>query len=111
MGHISRAKVLRLRKVASYRFLAMLSYMGILCMVPLFLNEEDEYINFHARQGLVLWIWSVISMFALHIPGIGPFFFSFSAAVIALLSVIGMISVLFARAWRLPFIGTLAGML
>ncbi len=44
--------------------MAALSYMGILCFVPLLTNREDEYVHFHAKQGLVLWMWAVIAMFA-----------------------------------------------
>ncbi|MBF0621345.1 MAG: hypothetical protein HQL54_05410 [Magnetococcales bacterium] len=91
--------------------MAMLSYLSVLCVVPLVLNKEDEYVYFHARQGLVLWIWGVISIFAMHIPVIGPFFFSFSATVIAALSLIGMVSVVLGRAWRLPIIYILSSRL
>ncbi|MBF0357290.1 MAG: hypothetical protein HQL70_01710 [Magnetococcales bacterium] len=93
------------------RVLSLLSYLGVLCLVPLIFNKDDEYVHFHARQGLVLWIWGVLAIFSLHIPVVGAFFFSFSVLAIALFAVIGIISVLLTRAWRLPVVGMVAGKL
>ena len=88
--------------------MAALSYLGILCFVPLMMNKDDEYVYFHSRQGLILWMWSVLAMFALHIPGIGKWLFSFSAMAIVVFSVMGLASVAFRRSWRLPIIGAVA---
>ncbi len=91
----------------SYKPLVMaaLSYLGILCFVPLMRNKDDEYVQFHAKQGLVLWMWAVVSMFILEVPVIGKWFFGFSSMAIVLLSVAGLVSVAFRRAWKLPLIG------
>lgn len=93
------------------RVMALFSYLGVLCLVPLIFNRDDEYVHFHARQGLVLWIWGVLAIFSLHIPVIGAFFFSFSVLVIALLALAGIASVLLTRAWRLPVVGMVASKL
>lgn len=90
---------------AKSRFLAMLSYLGVLCLVPMLVNKEDEYVNFHARQGLFLWMWGVLAIFGLYVPVVGRLFFSVSAMLIALLSLIGILSVLLMRAWKFPLIG------
>ena len=84
--------------------MGILSYMGVLCLVPLITNRDDEFIHFHAKQGLVIWMWSVLAIMALYVPGLGNFFFSSSAMLIVLASVIGIVSVLFSRAWKLPVI-------
>ncbi|MBF0178265.1 MAG: hypothetical protein HQL63_15675 [Magnetococcales bacterium] len=96
------------QRSAKSRIVAMFSYLGVLCLVPLILNRDDEYVHFHARQGTVLWTWATLSVLALHIPIIGPLFFSFSFALIALLSLVGIVSVFFSRAWKIPFISYLA---
>ncbi|MBF0290351.1 MAG: hypothetical protein HQM14_21265 [SAR324 cluster bacterium] len=92
-------------------FLALISYLGILSLVPIIVNKEDEYVHFHARQGLVLWIWSVLAIFGLYVPVLGKFFFGFSAFIILVFSLIGILSVLFTKAWKLPFIGDMARIL
>ncbi|MBF0359069.1 MAG: hypothetical protein HQL70_10720 [Magnetococcales bacterium] len=87
----------------------MCSYLSILCLVPLMFNpKEDEYVHFHARQGVVLWIWGVIAIFSLYIPVIGSFFFSFSVVVITVFAALGAVSVLMGRAWKLPVIHLVA---
>ncbi|HEB73389.1 MAG TPA: hypothetical protein ENI77_12330 [Nitrospirae bacterium] len=87
------------------RFLSFVSYLGILCLVPLILNRDDEYVAFHARQGLVLWIWGVLAIFGLYVPVLGPMFFSVSALLIILFSIIGLLSVSLTKAWKIPVIG------
>ncbi|MBF0158101.1 MAG: hypothetical protein HQL58_01105 [Magnetococcales bacterium] len=88
--------------------MACCGYLGVLCLIPLILNQDDSYIDFHARQGLVLWIWGVLSVFALHLPVLGPYLFSTSTVLIALLALFGIVSVLFNKAWRIPVIADLS---
>ena len=88
--------------------MGIFSYMGVLCLVPLITNRDDEFVNFHARQGLVIWMWSVLAVMSLYLPGIGKFFFSMSAMAIVVASLIGVASVLFSRAWKLPVIYSLS---
>ncbi|MBF0308758.1 MAG: hypothetical protein HQL56_04430 [Magnetococcales bacterium] len=90
------------------RMMAAFSYLGVLCLVPLLLNRDDAYVAFHARQGLVLWIWAVISFFVMHLPGLGPYLFSTSTVLITFASLAGLVSVLLNRSWKLPFIGDMA---
>jgi fumarate reductase subunit D len=90
---------------------AALSYFGILCFVPLLLMREDEYVRFHAKQGLVIWTWSILAIFALHIPVFGKWLFGLSSMAVVAFSVLGLLSVLFKRAWKLPVIGGLAARL
>jgi fumarate reductase subunit D len=88
--------------------MAALSYLGVLCFVPLLAAKDDEFVYFHAKQGLVIWMWSVLALFALHIPGIGKWLFGFSSMGVVVFSVLGLLSVLFQRAWKLPLIGEVA---
>ena len=85
-----------------------MSYLGILCFVPMLLNKGDEYVYFHAKQGLVIWMWGILAIFALHVPGIGKWLFSISALGVVIFSVVGLVSVLLNRAWKLPFVHSVA---
>ncbi|MEO5366623.1 MAG: hypothetical protein H7831_09775 [Magnetococcus sp. WYHC-3] len=91
------------------QLMALFSYMNVLCLVPMLFNRGDEYVMFHARQGVVLWIWAVVAMLGLHIPVIGGFLFSLSAVLIAMLSLVGLVSVALGRAWRIPVVARFAG--
>ncbi|MEO5364233.1 MAG: hypothetical protein H7838_11510 [Magnetococcus sp. DMHC-8] len=99
------------RAYSRTRLMAILSYLGVLCLIPLIFSRGDDYVNFHARQGLVLWIWGVLAIFSLHVPVLGPFFFSSSVFFITVLSMAGLLSVLLSRRWRFPVVGMLAGRL
>ena len=90
------------------RVMAAFSYLGILCFVPLLLDRDDEFVQFHARQGLVLWMWGVLAIFALSLPGIGKWFFSFSGLSIMAFSALGLVAAALRRAWKLPLIHVVA---
>ena len=93
---------------ARSRLLAIMSYLGILCFVPILMNRDDEYVYFHAKQGLVIWTWSILAIFALHVPGIGKWLFSISALAVVAYSAVGLVSVVLNRAWKLPFVHSVA---
>lgn len=88
----------------SARLLASLSYVGVLSLIPLFLSRDDEFVAFHAKQGLVLWMWALLAFIALLIPGFGIFFFKASLFLIPMLSIIGLIAVMLNKAWTLPLV-------
>ncbi|MBF0381846.1 MAG: hypothetical protein HQL69_12560 [Magnetococcales bacterium] len=90
------------------QIMAAMSYLGILALVPLVVDGRDPYVGFHARQGLILWIWEVLAVFSLAIPVIGKLFFQTSSLICFILSVVGLLSVLLGRAWKLPVVGNLA---
>ncbi len=87
------------------RIMAVFSYMGVLCIIPMMTSRDDTYVRFHARQGAILWMWEVLAVYSLFLPGIGKLFFRFSSMTCLILSIIGVISVLVGRAWKIPLIG------
>ena len=50
------------------RLIALLSYLSILFLVPLNLYKKDEFIQYHAKQGVVLFIVFVILLFTFWVP-------------------------------------------
>ncbi|MBF0462267.1 MAG: hypothetical protein HQL87_12825 [Magnetococcales bacterium] len=95
----------------SARVLAAMSYLGVLSLVPLVINRDDSYVQFHARQGVVLWIWEVLAIYTLLVPAVGQLFFRVSSITCLVLSVVGVVSVLLGRAWKFPLIGDWAARL
>ncbi|MEW6219798.1 MAG: hypothetical protein AB1634_09740 [Thermodesulfobacteriota bacterium] len=90
------------------RLLAFVSYLGILCFFPLVLSQRDDYVHFHARQGLVIWILEVIAIALVYVPGAGFHLLQGLGLLCLVYSVAGLVSVLLGRAWRLPIVGQLA---
>ena len=95
----------------SSRTLAVMSYLGVLSLVPLVMNRHDSYVQFHARQGVVLWMWEVLAIYTLLVPAVGQVFFRVSSIACLVLSVAGVLSVLLGRAWKFPVIGDWAARL
>ena len=58
------------------RVLAGLGYIGVLCLIPLFGKKDDEFVQFHAKQGLVLFIAEAVAFFINIIPFIGQVIWS-----------------------------------
>lgn len=78
---------------------AVLSYLGVLVLIPLLLKKDSEFVQFHAKQGLLILIGWIIAYF--------PFGFIFWIASFVL-SVMGIVSVLQGEKKSLPIIGELA---
>ena len=89
------------------RVMAAMSYLGILCFIPLHFCADDSFVNFHARQGAVIWIWTAISLLAFAVPGM-RWLFSISIVLISAASFIGIVSSLLLKSWKFPVIGKLA---
>lgn len=43
-----------------HRLMAALSYVHILCLVPLLTQRDNKFVQFHAKQGLVLFVVEVV---------------------------------------------------
>ena len=87
--------------VEENKIFAALSYVWIMSIVILILKRDSEFASFHAKQGLVLFIISIILGF---IPFIG-WILEFA---VALLVVVGIIKALMGEKWEIPLLGQLA---
>ena len=89
------------------KVMSVLSYLGVLCFVPLLLGHGNRFINFHARQGLVIWTWGVVALLLFPLP-LGRPLFMISSIAIMIMSAIGLLSVVLGQTWRLPVVYELA---
>lgn len=71
--------------IANNKGMAVLAYLGILVLVPLFAANNSPYARYHANQGLVLLIVDIVLMIA--------------AAILS--------AIFLAISWRLYFLSTL----
>ena len=95
--------------VQEKRFIAALSYIWVLCLVPLLTRRQDEYCQFHAKQGLVLFIGSFVVMVLGMIPILGwLIILPLGWLVIIVLSILGIINALQGKMWEMPFLGKYA---
>jgi len=84
---------------------AILSYLWILCLIPILMKKEEEFVRFHARQGLMLFIVEVAIGVIGIIPFIGPFLSTIGIVACAILSIAGIVQVLMGNKWKMPLIG------
>jgi uncharacterized membrane protein len=85
--------------------MGVLSYLGILVFVPLFVSKDDSFVKFHVRQGLVVFSIEVI----IWVLGMMFYGFWFIANILNLativLSIIGIINVVGNKEKELPVVG------
>lgn len=78
---------------------AVLSYLGVLVFLPFLLKKDSKFVQFHAKQGLVLLIGWVLTM----LP-----FGSIIAIIALIFSIMGIIDVLSDKTTKMPLVGDLA---
>ena len=88
--------------------MAFISYIGILCLVPILTKEKDEFVLFHAKQGLVLFICEAATYMVLAVIPIFFFLISVVGIIWLVLSLIGMVNVAKNQKQELPVIGQFA---
>ncbi len=87
---------------------ALVSYLWILCLIPLFFKKENKFALFHAKQGLILFIGEIAISIIGVIPFLGWAVFFLGSFVFGVLSLAGMIRVLLGDYWKMPVIGEMA---
>ena len=87
------------------KMMAALSYVGFLVLVPLFVSRDDKYVNWHAKQGLVLLIGLILAVVAAQwIAAVGNILF----LVLLLVDVAALVQALLGKWWKIPVIGEIA---
>ncbi|MBD3403303.1 hypothetical protein GF420_10445 [candidate division GN15 bacterium] len=89
------------------RLAAIMSYIPLLCFVPLLSMKENKEARFHARQGLVLFIIELVAVLFL-LPGVSSLIFRVVLIAAAGLSIAGIYFALQGKNYKLPIIGDLA---
>ena len=86
--------------VEANKTIAALSYVWILCLVPLLGERNSKFAQFHAKQGLVLFIIEIIGSLVFWFP----FFGQLLMLAIAVVAVMGIIKALNGEWWKIPHI-------
>lgn len=88
------------KDIEQNKFVALLSYLWLLCLIPILLKPKSKFCKFHAKQGLVMciaWLFSWI-----------PFIGWLVWIVLIVFSVWGIINVINGQYKELPVVGNLA---
>ena len=84
------------------KLMGALSYLGILVLIPLLTKKDSSFVQFHAKQGLVLFIGEVLLWW---IPFVGWFFLG---PILSILALIALIMAIMGRKWKIPGIYQIA---
>ncbi len=100
------------KDIEENKLLSVLSYIGILFIVPYFMRPNSKYARFHANQGLVLFIASTLFQIGLGVGSFIPvidFVFDILLTVASVaffaLAILGIINTCNGRVKELPIIG------
>lgn len=88
------------KDVEENKLWAILGYLGILCLIPLLAKRDSKFAQFHAKQGLVLFIGE----FFVWVPIFGWLL----GIIIFVLWIIGIVNVLSGKMKPLPIVGEIA---
>lgn len=97
------------KDVEENRLVAALAWLWVLSLIILLLKRDSPYVQFHARQGLVLFVASILLWIALSL--LGPFAFFLHQTLnflIFVVSIVGFVQALRGQWWTLPVLGPLA---
>lgn len=87
------------------KLISVVAYLGVLVMIPLFVARESRFARFHTNQGLVLFLFGLISYVAGLIPYIGWIVGAAVSIFKLLLLIVGVLNAIKGEAKELPIIG------
>ncbi len=86
--------------VEANKTMAALSYVWILCLVPLLGKKDSAFAQFHAKQGLVLFVIELAASLIFWLPIIGQLLM----LTLLIVAVMGIIKALNGERWEIPYV-------
>lgn len=85
---------------------AILSYLSILCIIPLIIKKDNAFVLEHSKQGLVIFIGQVAVMIISIL--LGSWTLRLGMFLLGIFSFIGIVAVLQGRVIKFPVISSIA---
>lgn len=86
------------------RVVAVLSYLWIFFVVPLVLRPNDEFVQFHAKQGIVVALaWFVLWVIGI-IPLLGWLIFFIGGMLLLVVNVLAIVKAWQGERWQIPYL-------
>lgn len=87
--------------ISNNKFMAALSYVGILVLIPVFLARKSPFAQEHAKQGLILLAVWIIGMLVFWIPLVGQILW----IILVIANIVAIVKCLMGEFWEIPLIG------
>ncbi|MFH1894503.1 MAG: hypothetical protein ABH813_01205 [Patescibacteria group bacterium] len=88
--------------------MALISYIGPLCLVPFLKKEQDEFVKFHMKQGMVIFACELITWIVVAILPLLWTLGNLVGIVWLVLSILGIMNVVKNKKKEIPIIGKFA---
>jgi len=90
------------------KIIAALSYVWLLFLIPMFLKKNNAFCQFHAKQGLILFLCSLVLYVVGAIPVLGWLIAFVGWISVAIFSILGIVNSLQGIKWEIPILGKYA---
>lgn len=87
---------------------AALSYVFFLWIFSFIFKKDNNFAHFHARQGIVIFIFEIACLFFPIIPFIGVIVYRAGMFILLMVSLYGVYSSLIGKMVKIPVIGNIA---
>jgi len=91
------------------KILAIIGYLGILCLIPLLLKKDSQFAQYHGKQGLVLFLAEIVFRIIMIIPFLGWIVGLVGSILCLILTIVGIVNAAKGEMKELPWIGHYAG--
>ena len=90
------------------KFFAAISYISFFCVLAMMLKRENKFAIYHAKHGLVLFVFEVVAFILSMIPFLGWFIRVIGLLFFILLSLWGIANSMQGNYSRIPFVSRIA---
>lgn len=92
------------KDVTDNKIISAIGYIGVLCLIPLLLKKDSKFAQFHAKQGLALFIAEIVVSFVNIIPFLGQMVWFAASLVFLAVSLIGLMKAWKGEWWKMPIL-------
>jgi uncharacterized membrane protein len=96
------------QEIKDGKIFAAVSYWSLLCILPFILKKDNSFAVYHAKQGLVLFIFLVAGFVVSVIPGLGLVLFRAVLFMYLVMLLWGTIGALAGKPVFIPVVSNLA---
>ena len=88
--------------------LAMLAYLPVLCLVSVIAKRREDFVSFHASQGLALFLIELAGSMLFFVPVVGPVLALGVTLACLTVAVLAVRTVRRRGRWSIPIVGAVA---
>ena len=92
------------KDIQDNKFIACLSYLSILVLIPLLLARKSPFAQEHAKQGVILFVIGIAIRIAMFIPVVNLIAW-IASFVLAVVAIIAFVKCLMGEFWEIPVVG------